>query len=358
MMCSPFLRGFLPGICVGLCTSLLFLSLWRPPSNFDNAAQETERRETPKRAEDRETATDRRDGVPSDIDADLVGKLGDAAVSGNFVLLILVHSSAEQRSLRDSLRATWLRQRSRRDEYVARFVIGSRSLGEEALASLAEESREHKDLLMLPDVEEEANAEWSSSEKLLRAFSWALAHVNFTAVFKCNSATFADLDKLLAKFQPQRRHVWGYFAGGVKAVRDSENSPLTEEGWVLCSHYLPFPQGGGYVISRDLIELIVTMGPDLNRYRHDDIALGVWLSPLKGVTKQHSLGFNTGHYSRGCLNTFIVSHRESEESMAAKALSLETRGLLCGSEYQSRLAYHFNWTAPASRCCVRKAGVY
>lgn len=279
-------------------------------------------------------------------------------IPGAYDLLVLIHSSAGQRSLRDALRETWLRQRSsRRNSYVARFVVGTQGLAVEYLARLVAENEEHRDLVVLPEVEEEVTAEWPSSRKLLQSFSWAVTYVNFTSIFKCNSATFALLDKILDSLEQQKSHIWGYFAGGMKSVRQSEASILVEEEWTLCSHYLPFPQGGGYVISRDLVQLVVDMGPNLKHYRHDDIALGVWLSPFKGVVKQHNVWFNSGYYSRGCRNGYLVSHPETAESIRAKFARLQSRGVLCESEFQSRLSYRYNWTVPADQCCVRKAGI-
>ena len=367
-MCSPFLRGFLPGIVIGVFTSLLLFTLWRyPPADVRlEVAVSSITREKPRggvQLQESENTAAAEYFLDIQRKADRSKSISDlaeasaATIVGAYVLLVLVHSSPGQRSLRDAVRETWLRQRSRRNDYIARFVLGTRALSEDSLASLVAENEEHKDLLVLPDIEEDVNAEWPSSWKLLESFSWAVSHVNFTYVLKCNAATFALLDRLLVALQHQTRHIWGYFAGGVKAVRHSDTSVLVEEDWNLCSHYLPFPEGGGYVISRDLVELVVEMGPDLKHYHHDDIALGMWLSPFKSVTKQHSVWFNSGYYSRGCQNSYLVSHRESVESMRAKFSTLQSKGVLCVSEYQSRLSYHYNWNAPASHCCIRKVGI-
>ena len=358
-MCVPFLRGFLPGTLVGVFTSLLLFSLWRHPYSPGSGTkdlgrdaakqQETEGRATPAA---KRLYNDMRRNIAELVEA------SEATILGSYKLLVLVHSSPVQRSLRDAARETWLRQRTQRDTYVARFVIGTRGLDEEALARLAEENAHHGDLVALSQVEEDALAEWPSSRKLLQSFIWAVSHANFTSIFKCNAATFAVMDQLLAKLPAlQESYVWGYFAGGVKALRQSDAAVMVETDWTLCSHYLPYPQGGGYVISRDLVELVVSMGPDLKHYRHDDIALGVWLSPFKVGSKQHSLWFNTGHYSRGCRNSYLVTHRETEHSMRAKAHLLESKGVLCESEHQSRLSYRYNWTAPANHCCIRKMGI-
>lgn len=356
-MCIPFLRGFLPGLLVGVFTSLLLFSLWRHPHTPGSAPKDLRRDAAKQETTPAAKRYNDADGARRII-AELV-EASDAEILGTFKLLVLIHSSSGQRSLRDAARATWLTQKTQHDSYVARFVIGTRGLDETALVSLAEENADYGDLVVLSQVEEEANAEWPSSEKLLQAFSWALSHVDFAAVFKCNAATFAVLDGVLTKLPAQHedRYIWGYFAGGVKAVRQSDTAVMVEKDWTLCSHYLPYPQGGGYVISHDLVQLVVTMGPDLKHYRHDDIALGVWLSPFKMITKQHSVCFNTGHYSRGCRNSYLVTHRETAESMKTKAAMLESKGVLCDSEHQSRLSYRYNWTAPANHCCIRKMGI-
>lgn len=364
-MCNPFLRGFLPGIIIGLFTSLLLFSLWRNPSSdvrVDVPVMSSVKREQsgPRPQEDtEEAALEKRSPTKADI-ATRIRRLTDcsaAVLPGAYELLVLVHSSADQRSLRDAVRETWLRQRSKQNEYVARFVLGTRSLGEDSLEGLAAENEEHNDLLVLPEIEEDGLAEWPSSRKLLASFSWAVSHVNFSSVFKCNAATFALLDKILASVKHHSSHMLGYFAGGVKAVRHSLTSVLVEEDWFLCSHYLPYPEGGGYVISQDLVKLIVDMGPDLKHYHHDDIALGTWLSAFKGIRKQHSVAFNSGYYSRGCINSYLVSHRETAESMRDKYSNLQSKGELCQNEHQSRLSYRYNWTSPASHCCIRKAGI-
>lgn len=363
-LCSPFLRGFLPGIMIGVFTSVLLFSLWRYPlAAPSNAARNTDRDSEegnvePRELENVETKAPTLPPKPSGAGARKANFSGMASVSHRrYLLLVLIHSSAGERARRDAVRATWLGGHRQQSRYVARFMVGVKGLEEEAVDQLIGESNEYGDMLLLPAVTEESGAEWASSHKLLQAFTWAVAHVNFTFLFKCNDGTYAILSKILDELHSQRSYLWGYFAGGVKAIRAAGTSKLAEENWVLCSHYLPFPEGGGYVISRDLVELVVELGPDLEHYHHDDIALGVWLSPFKGIQKQHDVWFNSGYYSRGCRNDYIVMHRESAESMRTRHHLLQTKRMMCESEYQTRLSYRYNWTALADRCCVRKVGI-
>lgn len=363
-LCSPFLRGFLPGIMIGVFTSVLLFSLWRYPlAEPSNAVTHTDRSSEeenvePREVENVETKAPTLPHKPSDAGTKRANLTGMASVSPrSYLVLVLIHSSAGEQARRDAVRATWLAEHRQQSKYVARFVVGVKGLAEQAVDQLIAESNEYGDMLLLPTVAEESGAEWASSHKLLQAFSWAVAHVNFTFLFKCNDGTYAILSKILDELGSQRSYLWGYFAGSVKTVRAAGTSKLVEEDWVLCSHYLPFPEGGGYIISRDLVELVVELGPDLQHYHHDDIALGVWLSPFKGIHKEHDVWFNSGYYSRGCRNDYTVMHRESAESMRSRHHLLQTKGVLCESEYQTRLSYRYNWTAMADRCCVRKVGI-
>ena len=362
-LCSPFLRGFLPGIMIGVFTSVLLFSLWRYPlAEPSNAARSTDRGSEEGKVESRELENVETKALtlPPKPSAGTRRANFNALASvspRDYLLLVLIHSSAGERARRDAVRATWLGDRGQQSKYVARFMVGVGGLGEQAVDQLIGESNEYGDMLLLPSVVEESSAEWASSRKLLQAFSWAVTHINFTFVFKCNDGTYAILSRILGELHNQSSYLWGYFAGGVKAIRTAGTSKLVEEGWALCSHYLPFPEGGGYVISRDLVELVVELGPDLEHYHHDDIAMGVWLSPFKGIKKKHDVWFNSGYYSRGCRNDYIVMHRESAESMRARHRVLQTKGVMCESEYQTRLSYHYNWSALANRCCVRKVGI-
>ena len=260
--------------------------------------------------------------------------------------------------MRDAIRETWLKDAHRQGRYVARFVVGVANMKHGDRSLLACENMEHGDMIFLPNIEEPVSSHsFSSSEKLLHSFIWAQGNANFEYVFKCTDTTFAILSKILDELETRDQtndYLWGFFAGGIRA---SDKGRMGESNWYLCTHYLPYPEGGGFVISKGLVSLLATLGGDLEHYLHDDIALGVWLSPFSGIERRHDVRFNTGPYSRGCSNEYIVTHRETLSSLHTKSLTLIENGLLCGEEFSSRPSYHFNWTVPSNRCCVRETGV-
>ena len=358
-MYNPFVRGFLPGVIFGVFTSVLLFSLWRYPLTEEAVTAASAARTA--RGGDDGAATQgtpkkiKRPPSPDSRGSNIKNIVPASSLGGEYELLVFIHSPAGSRAQREAVRETWLSYPKLERRVLARFLVGERGLEGESLKLLTTENRQHGDILLLPTGESEADS--ADSRMILQAFSWGLAHVNFKYLLKCRDTTFVLVKRLLTRLRGQKNYLWGFFAGGVKAERSPDSSRLVEEEWWLCSHYLPYPEGGGYVLSRDLVELVIEMGPDLHHYRHDDIALGVWLSPFKDVQRNHDVRFNSGRYSRGCHDNYIVMVRESVEGMSRRQKLLQTEGKLCATEQQTRLSYRYNWTAPASRCCVRTAGI-
>ena len=360
-VCSPFIRGFLPGVIFGVFTSVLLFSLWRYPLTEEATTAATAAAARNSRGGYDGAATQgaqknpKRPPLPDSRGSKNISIAPATSVGGEYELLVFIHSPAGSRVQREAVRKTWLSYPKLEQRVLARFLVGERGLEDNALKELTTENRQHGDILLLPTGESEADS--ADSRTILQAFSWGLGHVNFQYLLKCRDTTFVVVHRLISRLRGQKNYLWGFFAGLLKAERSPNSSRLVEEEWRLCSHYLPYPEGGGYVLSRDLVELVVEMGPDLHHYRHDDIALGVWLSPFKDVWRNHDARFNSGRYSRGCHNNYIVTVRESAEGMMRRQQLLQTVGKLCATEQQTRLSYRYNWTAPAGRCCVRTAGI-
>ena len=376
MDCFAFLRGFLPGIFIGLFSSVLIFSLWRSSSLVDRGSIQL-------------ISTSDESGGPSSQLIDTAsrkkkerrgrefnsvgssGRHGSCNTTrylktqpirpGSYLLLLFIDSSPRATELRNAIRETWLSYHADQEKYVFKFIIGTDNLKHSDAQKLACENQKYGDLLLLPNIHDPIKSQdWSASEKVLEAFAWALDSVNFAYIFKTNDATFVVLDSIIEELEmrekasPSSDLLWGFFAGGVQATKEGR---LAEENWFLCTHYLPFPQGGGYVISHGLVSMLGALGDDLQHYAHDDIALGVWLSPFTGIDKKHDVRFNTGYSSRGCNNAYLVMSKETSSSMLQRHSHFQTTGLLCKEAFVSRLSYVYNWTVSPNRCCVRQAGI-
>ena len=73
--------------------------------------------------------------------------------------------------------------------------------------------------------------------------------------------------------------------------------------------YIPYPQGGGYVLSGDIVEYVGRERDSLQRYAAEDVSVGVWIAPLQ-VERRHDVRFDTEWRSRGCRNDYLVTHKQ------------------------------------------------
>lgn len=357
---STFIAVFIPGVLIGVSTSYLLLRLWSVPTPYHDTGRREVWTMAASSQKDTHGKSEKRHVLYHDSEHGCnSSSLGPRPVGrGLYQLLVLVDSSPREVERRRGIRETWLRDNHRQQRFIGRFVIGLGGLTPHDLALLTCEDVAHGDLLLLPSITDPLNAaSYSNSKKLLRSFVWAKENIEFRFILKCTDSTFVRLDLLLDELAERGGggdYIWGFFAGGVQATKDGH---LGEKDWYLCTHYLPYPEGGGYVISEGLVSILCALSDDLEHYAHDDIALGAWFSPFNEIERKHDVRFNTGYYSRGCNNAYLVTHRETAHSMVEKFVSIRDTKKLCQKEVSDKPSYHYNWTVPSNRCCVRKVGV-
>lgn len=267
-------------------------------------------------------------------------------------LVVIIFSAPKNTDRRKAIRETWLNFAStRRVEHF--FVIGTAGLTVDTLEALNTEHRHNKDLLLSYLKDSYSGL----TKKLLESFKW-IAQRQFEFVLKVDDDSFVRLDALYdemvekdrANGKAQKRLYWGYFDGRAHVKRAGQ---WTESEWFLCDRYTPYALGGGYVLSHRLVDYVLTNAPLLQHYKSEDVSLGVWLSPL-AITRVHETRFDTEFKSRGCIDTFLISHKQSIAEMKTKYASLTSQGRLCvNGEIELKLAYEYNWAVPPSKCCVR-----
>ena len=269
----------------------------------------------------------------------------------SLTLLILVFSRPEARSTRQAVRSTWAVDVEASDDVTYFFVINVLQLSNQLASSLEEESETHRDMMFL----NEKPTLMPNSRALLAALQSVNKSFGFKFLLKCNDTSYIVVPKILQQLEemPRKELVWGFFAGNEAVMREGIHA---ERDWNLCIKYLPYPQGGGYILSHDIVSMLVAMGPDLNHLDNEDIAVGVWLAPFN-IQRRHDVKFNTGIESRGCNNVYLVTHGMTATGMEEMHKSLKTNGVLCTSEYQARLSYMYDWSAAMPDCCTRKKGI-
>ena len=237
-----------------------------------------------------------------------------------YLLVVMVLSSPKGRERRDTIRKTWMK--GKRANVLIKFALGTQNLPSADLTDINNEEDTNHDLLLLPDLQDSYS---NLTRKVLESFKALDASIQFSYLLKCDDDTFILLDEVLGELTERiskRSFYWGFFDGRAHVKRQGKWS---ETGWFLCDRYLPYALGGGYVLSHDLVRRIVSNSDGLSLYNSEDVSVGVWLSPYD-AERRHDVRFNTEFVSRGCRNSYIVSHKQSVQDMLAKQHSLESAG--------------------------------
>lgn len=263
-------------------------------------------------------------------------------------LVVIIFSSPENFVQRQTIRRTWLLTKGN-NSIKHYFALGTNSLSSRKLESLKEEHSSHEDILFLHSFRDSYT---KLSEKLREVFKWVDKNIHFKFVLKVDDDSFVQLNALAGALKklPQEKLYWGFFDGQASVKTGGK---WKEKNWFLCDRYLPYAKGGGYVISQDLVHLISSVSNDLTLYENEDVSLGTWLAPFN-VKRTHDPNFDTEFKSRGCLNSFLIIHKQTISMMEQKYKNLLQTGSICSQEYSLRNAYAYNWNVLPSRCCKRE----
>lgn len=262
-------------------------------------------------------------------------------------MVVLILSSASNMEQRVTIRQTWLKEL--RSDILHLFAIGASVLDDDEKRTLESEIARFQDILFLPDVNDTYD---NLTKKLLNSLVWIDNSVQYQYLLKADDDTFARVDDIVIELQSlaiKERLYWGFFDGRASVHRKGK---WVEKNWVLCDHYLPYALGGGYVLSADMTHFIASNKDYLKLYTSEDVSLGAWLAPVD-VRRVHDPRFDTEYHSRGCFNSYLVTHKQSIDQMREKYWLLQEKGELCASEQRTRLSYNYNWRVPPSQCCIR-----
>ena len=187
-------------------------------------------------------------------------------------LLIIVLTGPRYIERRNAMRLTWLNV-TKFPSVSRRFVIGTSELDSNTKESLDQEQKLHGDMLFLPEFKDAYN---QLTKKLLSALLWINEHMDCSFVMKVDDDTFARLDiieqELKVKYHLIDNLYWGFHRG---SSRVKYSGPWAEPKWILCDRYLPYALGGGYIVSRKLVEYISNISSLLVLYNSEDVSLGL-----------------------------------------------------------------------------------
>lgn len=207
-------------------------------------------------------------------------------------LVILIISAPGNLDRRNTIRETWLTLEKDKKElnHIHYFVVGSDGLSRDAMLHLSDEQSKHNDLLILTIHDSYSKL----TEKVLKSFVWINEQItyglDFNYLLKCDDDSFVRIQLLNEELKELNRKIekkeyvtendiqnihiqknvgeveknvelyWGYFRGSAKVKKGGK---WKEENWILCDNYLPYAQGGGYILSKKLIQFIARNAEEL-----------------------------------------------------------------------------------------------
>lgn len=188
-------------------------------------------------------------------------------------LFIVILTSPNGKDRRNAIRETWLSNLETLDApVVAKFIIGVKELPPEHMKNLEDEKNLYRDILFLPELKD-AYKELPS--KVLQTFKWIDQNVNSSYILKVDDDSFVRLNLIISELQSTyysaRRLYWGFFRGDAHV---KFSGPWSEKNWHLCDRYLPYAQGGGYILSSDLVNFIARNADLLQKFNSEDVSVG------------------------------------------------------------------------------------
>ena len=230
-------------------------------------------------------------------------------------LAVMVRPSGFDR--RDLIRKTWYRDFINKHSLTQlRFFVGTHSLNKRLLEMLHKEQTSHHDIVMLDQL---VDSYQNLTSKTVQTMKWTAQHVNFTYYLKCDDDSYPLLNTIISELQERRqtgRLYWGHFFVHFYVPTRGKNF---DKSWFLTKQYTPFAIGGAYILSVDLIHVIVGLEKCLQLYQNEDVSVGLWLAPYQ-IERKHDYRFC--RRSQTCLhNTIMFLGRSQEQLLSLSKLS-------------------------------------
>ena len=175
------------------------------------------------------------------------------------------------------------------------FAIGTKGLNGPLVLELRQEKFLYNDLMFLDDLQDSYS---NLTTKLKASIEKLTNEFKFLYLLKTDDDTYVKLDllknelisydkkltKALTNYgeNPIPDLYWGYFNGGANIKTSGQ---WKETHYNLCSRYIPYALGGGYIINRNIAEYLSINSKLLSTYVSEDVSMGTWLSPLRNIYK-------------------------------------------------------------------------
>ncbi len=211
------------------------------------------------------------------------------------------------------------------------FVLGGADLPPNVIGQLQDESERYNDIILLPSNPDNA---LKLTQRTIESFKISIEKFSFAYMLKCDEDTYADVPRLATELQQRQNNftekLIPLYWGELLTWNIYEDGLYGEKKYSVCDRYLPYALGGGYILSRNLVELLVNLSPFLRGYVSEDVSVGTWLAPFN-IEYRHDMRFDTGALSRGCKSLYLVTHKVDVDHMYKYHTVYKSEGRFCMS---------------------------
>ena len=196
---------------------------------------------------------------------------------GPTFLLIMIPILPSNFKSRDLIRSTWYKGFRDSEDVMLRYIMGVNEYSQ--INKLHQENKTYGDLVFLDNFTEGV---WALTNKTIALMKWATENVDFTYLMKCDDDTFVYVHNTIRELKRRsttKSLYYGMMMYNHKPIHNNR-SKWIDLKWGLSKRYTPFARGGCYMLSEDLVHLLVRQRHHLKRHHLEDVAVGLWLAPF------------------------------------------------------------------------------
>ena len=232
-------------------------------------------------------------------------------VSGKYDLIILVSSYALHFKRRTNIRSIWGDAKTSMNKNWKVFFITGGVNNPNDMKKLYKEAIKEHDIIIEDFME---SYSLSMGKKVMTGLQWANANFRFDYILKTDDDVFVDVDSLISKIQKiDNRYIYmGNVMVGSEVLRSGRYGVSVEE--YPAKVYEPYCSGGGYILSKPLVEKLIPIFQWEHPLRIDDAYMGGRVIKAGGKAI-HEKGFLMWNDNCVYSDNLIVTHPADKECM-------------------------------------------
>ncbi|XP_046579069.1 beta-1,3-galactosyltransferase 5-like [Haliotis rubra] len=244
----------------------------------------------------------------------------DLRFASSLTVVIVVCSHPEHVQLRQTIRATWGNDVKHLGGAAIVFLVGTTTDGSWQ-ELIRREVVIHGDLVQVDVVEDYRNL----SRKVIKGMDWVVQNVPRTRYYmKCDDDIYLNVPYLLSELRRGvigSKQILGALSSSARVIRDPRDEWSVPYTVFPADTFPPYVAGGGYVMSKLALQLLLNVLPNLRLIHLEDVFITGVLAQEAGLSHIGHEGFSFWLSSKANPCDIISCRRIVSVNMSAKRIS-------------------------------------